>query len=212
MFHKNSRMRDGLSAECKLCMRQRNRDHYLRNVDKRRKQAEAWHAANPGKNAEYSANWRDKNPGAQSRCDASWYSRNRDRKLAQDKARREANIDEFLRRERNSYARHASNRKSRRAEWADRNSHKIRFYAAERRALLKQRMPQWLSQEQQQAILGFYELAKLIESVSGVAHHVDHIVPLKGRLVSGLHVPWNLQCLPASDNLRKSNLYDPESS
>jgi hypothetical protein len=69
----------------------------------------------------------------------------------------------------------------------------------ERQAALLQRSPAWADHEK---IKAFYRLAAAFSDLY-VPHHVDHIVPLCGELVSGLHAECNLQVIPATDNLRK---------
>tara|TARA_R110002126_G_scaffold279945_1_gene427065 strand:+ start:372 stop:830 length:459 start_codon:yes stop_codon:yes gene_type:complete len=54
-------------------------------------------------------------------------------------------------------------------------------------------------------IQNFYWLARDLKSVTGEEYHVDHIVPINGKNVCGLHVPWNLQVLPADINMSKGN-------
>ena len=72
----------------------------------------------------------------------------------------------------------------------------------------KQATPKWLTPEQKQQIVDTYEHMRDRSVATGVEYHVDHIVPLKGKNVCGLHVPWNLRVVGAKENLSKSNTYD----
>lgn len=87
------------------------------------------------------------------------------------------------------------------------NRHVKRAADAKRRAIKIKAKPNWLSVAELFAIKQFYHLAKLLESLTNLKYHVDHIVPLQGENVCGLHVPWNLQIITAQENLSKSNSF-----
>ena len=65
--------------------------------------------------------------------------------------------------------------------------------------------PKWLSIEQKKDIRGLYLLAQSTSSITGERYVVDHIIPLIGEVVCGLHVPWNLRVITQEENLAKSN-------
>ena len=85
--------------------------------------------------------------------------------------------------------------------------HKNEYLArnALRRASKLSATPPWLSEEDKEHIAEYYAVAQRRTKILNEVFHVDHIVPLQGKNVCGLHVPWNLQIISATENLRKSN-------
>jgi len=79
---------------------------------------------------------------------------------------------------------------------------------AKRRANKLLATPKWLTNDQFKSMLLEYELAKWCTEVTGIQYDVDHIIPLKGKTVCGLHVPWNLRVVTASENRSKGNKYE----
>lgn len=83
-----------------------------------------------------------------------------------------------------------------------------RAFAAERYTAEIKATPPWLTESQRAEIRAIYDQAIRLTTETGVLHHVDHVVPLKNRLVCGLNVPWNLQVLTKAENLRKGNKFN----
>jgi len=91
--------------------------------------------------------------------------------------------------------------------WVSEHPEKKNADTAKRRAAKLQRTPLWLTQKHHIQIEQFYQEAVEISKMVGEFYHVDHIVPLQGKTVSGLHVPWNLQIIPAKENISKGNRF-----
>ena len=145
------------------------------------------------------------NSGACVECERTrareWYRANRDlsksrREIVKDSVnakqrdRRLADPDRFRSAEHRYYRKNKAKFLS---KWSERNARKINA------------SPSWLSETDKKNIACIYEMAKRLSNCIGIQHHVDHIVPLKGDGVCGLHVPWNLAAIPARLNLKKNN-------
>lgn len=94
------------------------------------------------------------------------------------------------------------------ARWVKANPGKVNARTARRYAAKTQATPAWLTPDDHWAIAEAYDLAVLRGKTVGGKWEVDHIVPLRGRGVMGLHVPWNLRVVPMQENRRKSNVMD----
>jgi hypothetical protein len=162
-------------------------DCQLMNLSKARER-------DPQRFKEYSrqtgSRWRRKNPEAQAE-------------------RYRANCEDDKRRSRIWAEQNRERTREIKAAWKARNPHADHEYRTRRYRARKCATPPWLSDSHRQEMAAIYHEAR---SRPGGPWHVDHIVPLLGKNVSGLHVPWNLQIVTAEQNLKKSNRMWPDSA
>lgn len=209
-FNKGSHVKkDGSkthSYNCKECLKKYREKYYAKNRELSIAKANEWRKNNYEQSLQNTRNSyfrhreinlnrrkeqrNNEDPILLSEKRKKWYRNNPEPKLIAGKKWRENN-------------REYMNEKQR--EWAKRNRDSRAAKQAERRAAKLQRTPKWLTKEDKQAIKEFYTKAKQITIETKIRHVVDHIIPLQGKLVSGLHVPWNLQILTESENSQKSN-------
>lgn len=149
-----------------------------KNKDKLRAYTQAWRKVNPEKRLEESRRYRKKHPDVLRAKTERW---------------RKANPEQVA----------ALSRKTRLKCKARVLANKAKYRASKRN-----KTPIWVDKKHLWLIKQAYELAILRTKQFGFLWHVDHIIPLNGKIVSGLHVIENIQVIPAAENLLKNNKYE----
>ena len=163
-----------------------------------RESSKAWGAAHREIKRAGDRNYRALNSETRRQSDAAYYAANRERCKANSREYWALNKDKMHETARKWSQENRDKNAAAQIRYRKANPHKVNARAAERRR--KHRM---FGEMFKQEIYVVYEKAREISKRTGVSHPVDHIVPLNGKTVSGLHVPWNLQILPAKVNQSK---------
>jgi hypothetical protein len=143
--------------------------------------------------------------GCQKESSRAYYEKNKEKMLSLQKEKYSANPEEYRKRKRDYTKNNKAAVKKANSKYYCKNVSKFREQSWKYKKRLKIAAPTWLTDTQKKEIEDFYFLARDCSKVSCEQYHVDHIIPLNGKNVCGLHVPWNLQILPAHINLSKSN-------
>jgi len=176
-FYKRKDSPDGYRNDCKACRKKKSTHNYHQDVEKQKKKRRAYYRKFIKKNPDFHLKkyWADVEQSRQQ--NREYYRQNREQRIQRSV----------------EYAR--QNR-------AKTNAAKKKYKLAKARAC-----PPWVhsSSDLCSQMAYFYEEAQRKTEATGTVHHVDHIVPLRGETICGLHVPWNLQVLTASENCSKQN-------
>ena len=181
------------SGDCKTCAKRRSIEWRNKNLDKAKETDKLKYLKNKDKIKQRSREWEKNNPDKVSESKKAQRMRNPKKFKLKAIRYREANPDKV---------------KAQITAWFSKNLDKRTAYLSSRRSKKLNATPKWLTDFHFDQILNFYTHAKECELLTGDKYHVDHIIPLQGKDVCGLHVPWNLQILPSDVNLKKNNLYE----
>lgn len=165
--------------------------------------------------------WAKENPEEKKRRAAEWYENNREEIIERVRDNYYADLDKSRERARDYAARHREEALERVKNWreenpdkyaelyANRNKVTLNVGSARYRAAKRNAVPPWLTEEHLEQIRAFYRLRKKLTEETGIPHEVDHIVPLQGGTVCGLHVPWNLRVITKEENNKRKRIWTP---
>ena len=179
-FHKHRGHKDGLCSVCKPCTRAAVAAYRVSNIETIRAKKRKYHANNRKRLNSKSQAWRLKNQRRANTAKLRWAKSNQSKVSEANRRYRLANLEKEIERRRRHYRK---------------NPKRYLHYCNKRRAALLKATPPWADLE---AVARFYD-----NCPPGMV--VDHVYPLQGKTVCGLHIASNLQYLTPSENQRKFN-------
>jgi hypothetical protein len=214
-FPSDKKRKTGLSTRCSVCTRAYWNAWVASNKDKHKGTVAKYRARTAERSRERNRDWNRANPEKARAASSAWKKNNPERNRENQRKLRAKDPERARERARNWYALNSEKALEWGAEW--RKSHRTIYLrvlkeyrasnresraALERVRALRKRPPPWVSRAD---LIEIYREARSATCRTGVLHVVDHIYPLRGKFVSGLHCPSNLQVIAADVNSRKSN-------
>ncbi len=178
------------SACCKICRELATSKWQRDNKQKDKDNKKSYRKETKEKFEPYYKKYREENKENIKEYHVKYYQENKEKHAAQMRAYYENHKNEYIEREK---------------QLKKINPGYFTKKSATYKASKVNATPSWLTKGDLDNIKLIYIEAAERSQRDGIKYHVDHLVPLHGKTVSGLHVPWNLQILEATKNMSKGN-------
>lgn len=189
-FYRKNTGKFGRQEKCKKCSATYAKVQNKKHKNKRQARALQYYKENQEKKKYQQKQYRLNNQEKVKQQRKKYYEKHRSKLLEQKK--------EY-------YHNNKSDIKEKRKLYVEQNRHKVNAAHIKRKVQKKQATPPWADL---QKIEHVYWVCNFISEITGIKHHVDHVHPLLGKTICGLHVHTNLQILTAEENMKKGNTYN----
>lgn len=192
-FFNDKNRSSGKYPTCKKCFKtlSSGRREQKREYDKK------YREVNQEKRKQQSLTWVKNNPEKRKKIVEKYLKTDKYKKALKARLKKYYRINKeiYNTRSKDFYHKNKETLKAKHRDWTKKNIKKVLAYNSTKKKKVRQATPAWANLN---AIRHIYENRPK-------GHHVDHIIPLQGKNVCGLHVPWNLQYLTATENMAKGN-------